>query len=372
MRTRLAYAALAFLSGCVWGMPAERFPPAISPDGAHVAVRLRGEGADRVGELLAVDTVGLTIRGDHIVRMPWAKVEALDVADVGGYYDIRFGEPITAEKIARLALLARFPQGMRDLPITIDSLIAEAKQASARFADRRVAVEEGYRRLGADFPGMGEHWLKVQTLLQPKFDAAHPAILTYADVRGQPTLLGVGYALVTHGDSAPRGAPGWPERWHEHSGLLSEETAAGPTSRPSGPSTTHVFVMHVWTSLVNPDGQLAADNWALPFLRAGVPVPADVDAPAGHALSLAVGGDGFLRDALTDVGMRTSANAALVDSLIAVARTRVAGNLARGVDVEELRAAWASLSDGLESVIGGRVRDVVGASHNGMHAGMQP
>ena len=368
MMRRLRLSALALAAGCVWGTKPKDFPPAMGPEGAQVAVRVRGETTDRVGELLAVDSIGVTIGGQHIVRVSWAKVEAMDVDHADGYYDIRFGETITKEKVSRLALIARFPQGMRGLPITIDSLIAEAGRSSARFADRRVAVEEGYRRLGADFPAMGEHWLKVGALLQPEFDTERPAILIYADIGARPTLLGVAYALVTHGDSEPRNAPGWPDEWHEHSGLLSDETASAPRAHSPGPTATHVWVMHVWTNLTNPDGQLAAENWALPFVRAGINVPPKVDAPAGHAVSLTVGGDEFLRNALTETGMRTPANATQVDSMIAVAKARVARSVTRGVDVGELRAAWSGLASGLERVVGPDVQAVIGASHNRGHA----
>ena len=372
MTRRLALVVLVLGTGCVWGTQPKDFPPAYGPEGARVALRVRGETADRVGELLAADSAALTIRGDRVLRVAWNRVDALDVDKAGAYYDILFGEKITKEKIARLALIARFPQGVRGLPITIDSLIAEASRSSTRFTDRRGAVEEGYRRLGADFPGMGEHWLKVGALLQPEFDAEHPAILIYADIGAKPTLLGVAYALVTHGDSEPRGAPGWPEQWHEHSGLLSDETASGPRAHSPGPTATHIWVMHVWTNLTNPDGQLAAENWALPFVRAGVAIPTDVDAPAGHALSLTVGGDAFLRDALTDTGMRTSGNAVQVDSVIAAAKSRVAHNVTRGVDVGALRATWTGLAADLERVVGTEVRGVLGASHNNAHAAMHP
>jgi hypothetical protein len=372
MIRQLLLAALVLEAGCVWGTKPTGFPPAMGPEGALVAVRVKGEPADRVGELLAVDSVGLTIGGQHIVRVSWANVEAMDVDNAGSYYDIQIGEQITKEKISHLALIARFPQGMRGLPITIDSVIAEAGRSSTRFTDRRVAVEDGYRRLGADFPAMGEHWLKVGALLQPDFDAEHPAILIYADIAAKPTLLGVAYALITHGDSEPRNAPGWPEQWHEHSGLLSDETASGPRAHSPGPTATHIWVMHVWTNLTNPDGQLAAENWALPFIRAGIAVPPDVDARAGHALSLEVGGDEFLRNALTDTGMRTSANAAQVDSLIAAAKSRVARSVTRGVDVGELRAAWSGLTSDLERVVGADVKSVVGASHNDAHRTMHP
>ena len=220
---------------------------------------------------------------------------------------------------------------------------------------------------------MGEHWLKVGALLQPEFDAEHPAVLIYADIGARPTLLGVAYALVTHGDSEPLYAPpDGPSNGTSTAGSCRTRRRQVRELDSPGPTATHIWVMHVWTNLANPDGQLAAENWALPFVRAGVAVPPDVDAPAGHALSLAVGGDAFLRDALTDTGMRTSNNAARVDSVIAAAKSRVARSVTRGVDLGELREAWSGLASGLERVVGTDVMSVVGASHNNTHGGMHP
>src|SRR5262249_32158492 len=155
------------------------------------------------------------------------------------------------------------------------SLIRAAARETERFTDRRVAVDEGYRRVGADFPGMGEHWINVGSLLGNRIDPARPALLTYAMIAGRPTLLGVGFVVVTNADSAPD-VPGWPTEWHEHSGLLADESGAAiePTKTDS---PTHVWVMHVWTALENPAGQLSADNWSLPFRRAGVAVPRPFD-----------------------------------------------------------------------------------------------
>jgi ABC-type phosphate/phosphonate transport system substrate-binding protein len=70
--------------------------------------------------------------------------------------------------------------------------------------------------------------------------------------------------------------------------------------------------------------------------------------------------------------MRTSANAAQVDSVIAAAKSRVARSVTRGVDVGELRAAWSGLTSDLERVVGADVKSVVGASHNDAHRTMHP
>ena len=356
--------ALLLSAACFnWGVRPKDFPPALDAAGVRVAVRVSGESRDRVGELLAVDSVGIVVRDPRIIRVSWNRIEALDVADEGSDYDIRRGESVSPQKRQRLALLSRFPQGMERLPIKLDSLIADVTRETTRFAERRVAVVDGYRRVGADFPGMGEHWLNTEALLRNRLDPTRPALLTYATIAGSPKLLGVGFVLVTHGDSAPSGVPGWPAEWHEHSGLLADESAG--TARLA--SSTHVWVMHVWTAVANPEGTLAADNWSLPFLRAGVAVPDHADQHAGRAMSLAVGGDDFLRDVLTDAELRTPRNAAIVDSLIAAARENVLASVGRDANAAALREAWSGLSRSLERTIGPAVRPILSPAHSGVH-----
>ena len=373
MMRRLLTSTLLLSTACVitHGTRPEDYPPAIGPEGARAALRVLGERNDYVGELLAADSVGITLRTTRIIRFTWAKIAALDVEGAGADVDIRFGEIMTPEHRARIALLSRFPQGMGRLPITLDSLIAEASRETTRFGERRVAVDEGYRRVGADFPGMGEHWLNVGALLKNSVDPANPAILTYATIAGQPKLLGIGFVIVTHADSVPQEIPGWPAEWHEHSGLLADESAA-LVGRPRPDSSTHVWVMHVWTTLPNPAGALVADNWSLPFLRAGVPAPDHADPDGGRAMSLAVGGDEFLRNALTDADLRVRDNAAAIDSAIATARLRVISSLRDQTRIVALGAVWNDLASSLERTVGPSIRQVVSSSHGGSHAGTHP
>jgi len=353
--------ALAAGAACFnHGTQPEEFRPAQSAQGALVALRVQGESKDRVGELIAVDSIGITIREQRLISVAWSRVAALDVDQLGDEYDIRFGEGITPGKLARLALVSRFPQGVSRLPIVIDSLIAETTRGTERFADRRAAAVAGYRRVGADFPGMGEHWLNVQALLKGGVDPSRPTLLIYADIGGQPTLLGAGFAVITHGDSAPTGLPGWPDRWHEHSGLLDEESGA-PSGHTRDSATTHFWVMHAWTVLENPQGSFAADNWALPYLRSGRAVPTHIDAAAGRALSLTVGGDEFVRNLLTDANVRTSSNAAVIDSTIAAARSRAVAS----PNDASLIATWRALCDELSRIVGPQAVSLLEPSHPG-------
>ena len=242
-----------------------------------------------------------------------------------------------------------------------------------RFGERRVAVDEGYRRVGADFPGMGEHWVNVAALLRNTVDPAKPAILTYATIAGRPTLLGAGFVVVTHADSTPREIPGWPAEWHEHSGLLADESAALGGKTRTDSVNARLGDARVDDSSPIPAGAFAADNWSLPFLRAGIPSPEIVDADAGRAMSLTVGGDEFLRDALTDAELRTPHNAAAVDSTIARrAFARFGAFLARKSMSRRFETCGSSLASSLERTVGPGVREIVVASHRERHPESHP
>lgn len=290
----------------------------------------------------------------------------------------RPGSGARAHRLATLAVALLAPGALRGQPDTraavvnpapaahvergaLDSVAAEAARRTARYADRRVAVADGYRRLGADFPGMGEHWLHPGALLSGGVDPARPTLLMYAaDAEGRPTLLGVGFVVTTRRASSAAHVPGWPEAWHEHSGLLADESGAGRGRARPSEGGTRVWVLHAWTALANPGGPYAPDNWALPFARVGLAAPAGVDADVGRAFSLAVGGDGYLRGVLTDAGLTGAAQAAPVDSVVARARARVAVLAARAraagtvrpAEVAALRAEWQALAAALRVVLG--------------------
>lgn len=385
--------------GCNWGMRPAKYPPARGPTGAIVAVRITGEGADRTGELFAVDSSGVTMREQALIRIPWTRVHAMDVEHLGQDFDVLPGALPDSARLARLASVSRFPQGLsgpllRDVltrlgqdsvrippaapddagsgagAIELDSIAAIAASATVRFRDRRVAMAEGYRRVGADFPGMGEHWVNFAALLHGAMDPRRPSFLTYARVRGEPRLLGLGF-IVTTGDSAPaRSLPGWPAHWHEHSGLLADESGA----RVGGPDRTvgtRVWVLHVWTALANPDGPYAADNWSLPYVRAGVTPPAAANAAAARAFALADddAAAAFLTGLLDGSGMRTSANAREVDAIVARARARsadVVGAMPTPIHdrtVADLAAVWNEMTSALERVAGPRVVALLAPPH---------
>jgi len=245
----------------------------------------------------------------------------------------------------------------------LDSIADATARDIARFADKRVAVAEGYRRVGPDFPGMGEHWVHPGLLLAGTLDSRRPTMLAYANIAGRPTLLGAGFVLATRGD-AIADAPGWPTHWHEHSGLLAEASGVRASSIGATATETHIWILHIWTSLPNPSGRYGADNWALPFAQHGIVAPAAVDHDAGQAAGLTLaGGDDYLRNALSVAGLRTPAREAEVDAAIveaAAAATKVIVRareelVASAADTEALRGIWGALRTRLRAALGPEV-----------------
>lgn len=179
---------------------------------------------------------------------------------------------------------------------SVPSFLDCARAATEKYQDQAIATLEGYRRIGGDFPAMGEHWINVSLVFDGRLDAASPQVLTYVVVAGRPRLLGIAYALpLLPGESAPE----WPagaDAWHDHSRTIESETllpqheAHAPHAAPSA----RLAMLHAWLWTDNPDGVFAAENWTIPFVRLGLTAPPDAPAAAGKALSLVAGGTDHL------------------------------------------------------------------------------
>lgn len=114
------------LGACVWGTRPNRFPPALGPQGARVALRVTGESLDRVGELYAVDGEGIVLAESSLMRIRWPRVHALDVDRLDEKFDILAKETVSAEKRERLRLISRFPQGLSGA--LLDSVLSKRGQ----------------------------------------------------------------------------------------------------------------------------------------------------------------------------------------------------------------------------------------------------
>jgi hypothetical protein len=173
--------------------------------------------------------------------------------------------------------------------------VEAARAATERYRERAVAIGDGFRMLGPDFPGMGEHWIHPGRMLEGTLDVTRPQGLSYAIVDGRPALLGVIYARpLAPGEAAPDfPVPG--QHWHDHVGAIDEESIL-LNHAPSAGATTpglRLAMLHVWVWLENPDGVFASDNWAVPFFRLGIEVPSEIPPDAARALSLLAGGDRY-------------------------------------------------------------------------------
>jgi hypothetical protein len=203
---------------------------------------------------------------------------------------------IVALLLAPVAVVAQAPAP--DSAAQTGAFVLKVREATARYRDRDQAVRDGYRRIGPDFPGMGEHWISVPLLLQGGIDPARPPILEYAQLNGELTLVGAAFAvlLAAHDTPPTAGLPIDASAWHYHGGTVREESFV--TGHAHGHATSdqkpRVAVLHVWAWLDNPDGAFATDNWSLPFARLGLAPPRTApSAEVAHGLALAAGGEAY-------------------------------------------------------------------------------
>lgn len=250
------------------------------------------------------------------------------------------------------AVLTALP-GSAQTPTHLDAFLSQVEDANRRFADVDVAIAEGYRKLGPDFPGMGEHWIHPGSVIAGRLDPQRPPVLTYTLVGEERSLVGFAFTRVLGpGETVPNG-PFPAEAWHDHTGGVDEESLllSGPASMHPNEDGFRLSMVHVWTPLRNPDGTLAQNNWALPFFRAGLGVPPNVSSEAARGLSLIGVGAAFYEQVLRDgVGLEgaalTTAIEVFVDGQrhvgewIASRRGRAAVSTQ---DVVELEEVWASV-----------------------------
>ncbi len=242
------------------------------------------------------------------------------------------------------------------------AFIESARAATAKYQDRSIAIADGYREIGSDFPAMGEHWINVSLLFDGKFDPVHPEVLTYVVVAGKPHLLGVAYLLpLLPGESAPD----WPvskEKWHDHFRSLEDETSL-PRHHATGEAgdAPRITMLHAWIWLENPAGMFAADNWALPYFRLGLPVPHDAPATAAKALALISGGAEYFSASLHAAVALTSSERKKVDAAFDRSRAAVEA-LLRGTSAPEpsqlktLEGIWTKLWNEIEASVSSKAR----------------
>ena len=262
---------------------------------------------------------------------------------------------------------------------------AKIEAAATRFADPAAAVRLGYRRVGPDFPGMGQHWVNPGRVLSGGVDPAHPQILTYVDVRGTPRLTGVAFAMPLGADEALPDGPLPATAWHDHGGSLDEEALileSPHTARHDGPGP-RLAMVHAWLWPQNPDGALAQNNWALSWVRLGLPVPEHPEPGVARALSLAGDGAAYYRTLLRRTAELSRADPSdpsviAIDAAVEHAASRANAVLEGRGDTplsaserSALRAAWDGLWDDLLESVEPAVGHRLEAAYRewGAHAG---
>ncbi len=230
--------------------------------------------------------------------------------------------------------------------------IARARAGTAAYRDVQVARAAGYRPVGPDFPGMGRHWVHPALILRDTLDPAAPPILEYAEIAGQPTLVGVAYAKLVRDGRPPVGLPVPPAAWHFHQGTVEDESFvrshAGVAHLVPGP---RIAVLHAWIWLENPDGLLATDNWALPYARLGYHMPPDASREAARAVALAAGDGGrnYVEALLRAVGRPSAAEEQAL--ALVVERHQAAAHALLPSGVEALAHCWMSLWEDVRATV---------------------
>jgi hypothetical protein len=258
------------------------------------------------------------------------------------------------------------------VPVTkdVDDFVSAVRGATGRYRDQAAAIADGYRRIGPDFPSMGEHWLSIPLVVKGVVDPLHPPILEYVTVAGRPVLAGVAYTQLVH-DGLPRASlPAPASAWHYHAGSVDEESfilgharisaMMGAGAAADSGVEPRIAVLHAWVWLDNPAGLFATDNWALPWHRLGISPPGGSDGPtpAGLAAALASGGEQYflallrLRDGLSPD--RSRRVAAMLDRLGREWRGRLRAAADQGLPppVMELSAGWSALEAELRRLCG--------------------
>ncbi len=178
----------------------------------------------------------------------------------------------------------------------IAALIQRVRGATVHLRDRKAAARAGYRRVGIDFPAMGEHWVNPGLLLRRGLDFDKPSILTYTMIDDRPTLTGVVFTVALDPGESPPPVAGAERPWHEHNESIADESLVRPAVSTPRNDRRRLAVLHLWTEAPNPAGPFATENWALPFARLGFTVPDPLPPGAVRALSLAAGGDSYFTE----------------------------------------------------------------------------
>lgn len=401
MRYPVMFSVALLVSGCMsHGPHVSGLPPVRDASGAVVSIDVSGSGRARpAGELLELrDTSLLLVWDGRVVEVTFAEMSRYAVA--GRSRHQRPAQGLTVEQREELRLRSRHPWGIapdlmrrileqygQERVFRLDELMPPARSSddarlqefvlAARagtdaYHDRRAAIADGYRRIGPDSPGMGEHWINPGLVTINRLDPARPQILSYVMVADTARLIGVAYALVLRGGEAPAPSPIPCQAWHAHTGTVAEEALSLHSAALNGLDSHHadecggthhhhghdasasaparLATVHAWIWLDNPDGIFAPDNWLIPYLRMGIePGPAS-DTRAGRGLALGAGDARYFTALLRHhAGLSDREADAAWQALDAAGRRAAHGLREQGVEVaaDAWAAAWHDIENGV-------------------------
>lgn len=238
-----------------------------------------------------------------------------------------------------------------------------ARSATERYRDQGAAILDGYRRIGRDFPAMGEHWIRITLVFDGRFDPTRPEILNYAVIDGRPRLLGVAYAMPLLAGEMPPATPGGSAVWHDHFRTIEDETVLPHHDLHGGArDAPRIAMMHAWLWADNPEGMFAADNWAIPFLRLGIAQPPNAPMAAAKALSLVTGGMEFVESSI-DAAAPGATRRARVLAGLAQARASVESLVHRTqegtlseTELTTLGRTWGEMWDAIDTSLSAESR----------------
>jgi hypothetical protein len=260
---------------------------------------------------------------------------------------------------ARAQAHAHQPTSVSAADTAATRFVADARAATQRYRDRSVAIADGYRQVGPELPAMGEHWLNIGLVLADTLDVAHPPVLIYVSSPDGPVLAGAAYTRLLGPDDGYPDFPRGLHAWHDHSGFVEDEalpTAHVRHAAVASPERTRLGILHLWMGVENPAGAWTADNWALPFARAGLLPPRRSDA-AARALALAADSGRYVADVLARVGLLDSARIASMRAIMDTAAVEAVeiAPLERGKLTTEqldlLEAIWRGVWPRIESTL---------------------
>ena len=303
--TSLAMAAAVIATACMTGPSARRFDPVKHGGGAQLKIIMKGKHrAD--GELIEVRDSGLVVM--HICGLQVLPYGSIDKLRVHGYSARYRGGGTPGPGLREdLRLLSRFPAGIPEslretlgrcatsasrTPASSEATyLLNARRVAGKYASLDTAIAAGYRRIGGDVPSLGEHWVNPAMVMSGRIDPETPSVLIYVRTPEGPTMAGVAWTTVLRAGEPYPDAPVGQAAWHEHNGTVAEETL--PMHHHHGAmgssDPTRIAILHAWVGVENPAGVWVADNWALPYVRAGLR-PENVTPVMGRALSLAAPG----------------------------------------------------------------------------------